>query len=113
MEIRRTRPDAAQTPADPRVARSVPLDRAPAQPAPVSPDARTKPADSVQISEEARALAGSTDPNGIPSGMNPAVLGRVSERIANGWYERPEVREQLVQRLARELSQGGGGGRDA
>jgi len=103
MEIRRTRPDAAQTPADPTVGRSVPLDRAPASPAPAEPRPGVKPADSVEISEQARALAGSTDANGIPTGMNPAVLGRVSERIANGWYERPEVREQMVQRLAREF----------
>lgn len=103
MEIRRTRSDAAQTPADPRVGRSVPLDRSPAAPAPAEPRPGAKPADSVEISEEARALAGSTDASGIPTGMKPSVLARIGERIASGYYERAEVREQLLQRIAREF----------
>jgi hypothetical protein len=66
-------------------------------PEPVSP-----PADRVELSAAARELQrqASMDPAAV---IDPARLREVVSRLAEGFYDRPEVRREVVRRLAGEL----------
>lgn len=85
--------------------------KAPAKPmgsaTPSSDAAHSAPlagADNLEISSEARALQelDSSDPVASGALSNERML-EVSQRIADGHYESPEVIETVVQRLIRDL----------
>jgi hypothetical protein len=76
-------------------------DRAPvAAPRPATPDR-------VELSDVARKLNEllGAEEAGAPS-LAPERLKKLLQRVAEGYYDRPEVREELLQRLASELGVG-------
>lgn len=71
-------------------------------------DGSTPPApeggrDDVRISDQARELqqAGAT-PAGAPE-LSPARMREVLQRLSDGHYDRPEVQQEVVRRLVRDL----------
>ena len=103
MTINPSSPNGPSRPVDPAE-----LERTRARPAePVTSPVTKKDAvdsddqklDSVQVSSEARALA---DPSGArpPRGtLPPERLQQIGERLATGFYDRPEVIDELAKRL--------------
>ena len=55
-------------------------------------------ADSVEVSSEARALA-KHDAPATNSGIHPDRLKEIGERLASGFYEQPEVVDEVARRL--------------
>ena len=53
--------------------------------------------DQVQISDEARALAELNDVDGIPG--TQAQLAEIQDRLDSGFYERPEVIDEIAGRI--------------
>lgn len=53
--------------------------------------------DQVEISDEARALAEQSDVDGIPASQ--ARLAEVQDRLDSGYYERPEVIDEIAGRI--------------
>ena len=63
---------------------------------------RSRSADQVEISAEARSLHDDTE--AVASGMlDGARLKQVSERVANGHYDQPEVVDEILKRMLDEL----------
>ena len=54
-------------------------------------------ADQVDISDEARALAEQNDVDGIPG--TQARLAEVQDRLDSGYYDRPEVIDEIAGRI--------------
>jgi hypothetical protein len=77
-----------------------PVSRArPQDPAGVPPGA-----DRVELSNVARELSGAGDVEAIPvETLVPARLREIAGRLAGGFYDRPEVRDAVVRRAARDL----------
>jgi len=60
--------------------------------------------DKVQISDEARSLQEQLQhERDLIAQLPPGRLREVLERIYNGFYDRPEVRDVVLQRLAEDL----------
>ncbi len=85
-----------------------PLDPS-ATPAPVQPDgrpatgARRVPGDQVEISQTAREID-RRQPSGPEGSQLPADTLRVLvERVCSGFYDQPEVRDVVLDRLANDL----------
>jgi hypothetical protein len=64
----------------------------------------------VEISGAARELSGALEASSERvGGMEPDRLREILERIAEGYYERPEVKDQVLRKLAHELGLDGSG----
>lgn len=71
-----------------------------------SPDARTadagsatpQGADSVEVSSEAKALADGSEARG-KSQLSAERLKEIGERLATGYYDRPEVIDEVAKRI--------------
>lgn len=60
--------------------------------------------DGVHISAEARQLQQQDgSERGGASELGAERMKSILDRISSGWYERPEVRDQVLNRLARDL----------
>ena len=60
--------------------------------------------DRVQISRTARELAGTVEARSAESReLDSALERRILDRIADGYYERVDVRKELMRRLAPHL----------
>lgn len=55
--------------------------------------------DSADLSSTARALARDTEARPPEAKIDPARLQEIGERLASGYYDRPEVIEQVAERL--------------
>lgn len=73
-----------------------------ASPAPASASAPSR--DAVQISPQARALqqTGTSSP-GESGALQPERMRQILQRMNDGHYDRPEVQDAVVSRLAEEL----------
>jgi hypothetical protein len=96
-------PDSGKTPqTGPNRLRPTP----PAPPAkPAGETARPAPApDQVELSEAARQLAErlGVEPGALAA-LPPERLKHILERVAQGYYDRPEVRDQVARRLLGDL----------
>ena len=78
-------------------AAEVPLSTPPA--AGASDSSSTDREDSVQVSSEARALAQASEVRPPKSSLPPERLQQIGERLATGFYDRPEVIDDLAKRL--------------
>lgn len=103
MSIEPTKPGSTPPPGPGR------LDRA-ASPAPARPEdgstsgSAGKPArDKVQISDAARDLQDQLQNRREVTQLSPGRLHEVLERFTGGFYDRPEVRGVVVDRIAEEL----------
>jgi hypothetical protein len=79
-------------------------------PSPATPAEGAAPADQVELSEEARQLQealGLDRPT--VSQLSPDRMREVLQRIGSGHYDRAEVRDEVLRRLAADLSGGGDG----
>jgi hypothetical protein len=102
MTINPTSPNGPKRPLD-----SAELDRSrraaapPLSAAPVADaaDGSTARADSVEVSSEARALAEASGVRPTRSSLPPERLEQIGERLATGFYDRPEVVAELARRL--------------
>jgi len=61
--------------------------------------------DQVRLSEEARAAAQS-EALTSPSGLSPERLREILKRLTSGYYDNPEVRERIAQRIHEEWRRG-------
>lgn len=59
--------------------------------------------DAVQISAQARELQMSGADAPVTGAISADRLKSVSERMTNGFYERPQVRDAVLGRLAKDL----------
>jgi hypothetical protein len=110
MRITPQTPDPLR-PGSGRTARSGAAERAPADGgaarAPLG--AESNAGDRIELSDEARRLAATLGGEAPPSGaLTSEVARRVGGRIASGWYDRPEVRDELVRRIAQAFTTEGG-----
>jgi len=103
MKINPSRPDQPRGPAADRLrgpeASPQPLKGGTAAPEPVP-----APADRAEISDAARALQQDLPSlsGGAPS-LEPGRMKELLQKIAQGFYDRPEVQDQVVSRLAADL----------
>lgn len=107
MNLNPTTPDPAQRPGAHRLRRAG--HEPPARPAGTpSHPIETDPSDAIEISPEARELQGAlhgaqdraaADELDLP----PERLREILDRIKQGFYEQPQVREALLRRLAADL----------
>lgn len=58
--------------------------------------------DSVEVSPEARALADRGPVRDAEGTLEPARLREVIDRIASGFHDRPEVLDQIAQRILKD-----------
>lgn len=77
-------------------------------PMPARPDSTTSGAgkrpDQLEISSEARALQGLEDSERVAAGaVDNSRMREVSRRLADGHYDRPEVVEQVLDRMLNDL----------
>ena len=115
MNIRPT--DPRQTPgAGPGRAGETAAPRPPAKD-PASPGAPSEgrsSADQVELSEDARKLQQTLGLDArTVSQLAPERMKEVLARLASGHYDRAEVRDEVVRRLAADLGRGTPGARDA
>jgi hypothetical protein len=61
--------------------------------------------DSVQLSDEARA-ASRADAGTSPSGLSAERLQEILKRLSSGYYDSPQVRDQVAQRIQQEWDTG-------
>ena len=76
----------------------------------VEPEAAPARADQVELSEAARALQ--QQPGLAPtvvSSLTPERMKEVLQRITQVFYDRPEVRDQVLRRMAGDLEHGPSG----
>ena len=106
MDIKPTSPNGPNRPVDPPAVEGARTQRTQAadveRRAPAAPEAPAAgPVDSAQVSGAARSLAREV---GARSEVNldPARLREIGERIANSYYDQPEVIEQVARRIARD-----------
>jgi hypothetical protein len=106
MNIRPTQSGQTRGPAADRLKEPVPnpavqKDRA-AEPAPRPPGA-----DQVELSDAARELLqrAGIEPSGV-STLPRERMREVLQRIAQGFYDRPEVRDETLRRLSGDLESG-------
>lgn len=73
---------------------SEPVRSLPADP----PQEADRSQDEVRLSEEARAAA-RTEGDASPSGISRERLREILKRLTSGYYDNPQVREQIARRL--------------
>lgn len=81
---------------------------APARPtrkdAPAGPDSASGQPDRVELSDTALELQGQIGLQPTPvQELSPDRLKEVGSRLANGFYDRPEVKDAVVRRLVHDL----------
>jgi hypothetical protein len=60
--------------------------------------------DRIEVSDIARQLAGLSDATAVPElDLAPERVREIAGRMANGFYERPEIQSAVIGRLFREL----------
>ena len=63
--------------------------------------------DRVEISDAAKLLAGGATgtgaKNGVAGTLSPDRIAEITERISEGFYDRPEVRDTIARRLMPDL----------
>jgi hypothetical protein len=59
--------------------------------------------DEITISDAARELLGASEGASAPRALDPGRAREVLGRIASGYYDRPEVRSEVLDRLAAGL----------
>ena len=105
MAINPTSPNGPRGPLDPaELERSKARATSGASPAPAtsreSVDPNETNHDSVQVSPEALDLAQQSGTRPTKSSLPPERLQQIGERLASGFYDRPEVINDLAKRLA-------------
>ena len=98
-------PSSGQTPktGPGRVGSSAP-NRAPRKDAPAETSSGAEQADRLEISDAAIELQGQIGLQQTPIlELSTARLRQVGERLADGFYDRPEVKDAVVRRLVRDL----------
>lgn len=63
---------------------------------------RTDRPDSVDVSSEAKALAEQTEARASESTLPKERLKEIGERLASGFYDQPEVIDQVARRVAKD-----------
>lgn len=103
MQVKPTGPGQPREPGAKRpapLAHSKPLEGA----SPPEKGRVLEPADQVEISGAARELSGALAASSADEGaLEPGRLREILERIADGYYERSDVQEQVLRKVAREL----------
>lgn len=61
--------------------------------------------DSVQLSDQARAAA-RTEASDSASGLSSDRLQEILKRLSSGYYDSPQVRDQVAQRIQQEWDNG-------
>src|SRR5512143_1802318 len=100
MEIQPTKPGSTPKTGAGRLDRGAAPLPAQSEEHTTSEEAAKAARDKVQISDEARSLQHERD---LIAQLPPGRLREVLERIYNGFYDRPEVRDVVLQRLAEDL----------
>lgn len=103
MNLNPTIPDPAQRPGAQRLRRS--SHEPPARPsADTPPPLERDPKDAIEISPAAREIQGTmAHPDSSEIDLPPERLREILDRIRQGFYEQPEVRDALLRRLAQDL----------
>jgi hypothetical protein len=103
MNVRPTEPGQPQKPGPGRLRESPAGSPArPVEKAPLPPEAPAR--DRVELSEAARELQAQLGLDKIPvAELPPQRLREILDRLKQGYYDRPEVRDELLQRLAGDL----------
>lgn len=106
MNINPSSPQGPRQPADPAALETAraqeahrPENRAAVKPP--EPDARSN-ADSVDVSPDAKALAEQREARAAKSSLPADRLKEIGDRLASGFYDRPEVIDQVARRVARD-----------
>ena len=97
-------PDPSRQPPRPAPATGAPPVR-PNSAQPAAVEAVRPPSDNVSLSDAARHLAAQASA-GVLSGelqLSPERLKEVSQRVASGYYDRPEVVQETARRVSPEL----------
>jgi hypothetical protein len=88
--LRRAAPEPTARPSERRTTRSVEAQK-----------------DAIEISDAAREISASFDSSDIGElGLTPERQREILDRIADGFYQRPDVREEVLRRLAVDLENG-------
>ena len=98
-----TRGPAPERPKDAGPAAAIPRDRG------TEPEAapNLERADQVELSEAARELQDRTGLAGPePPSLEPERLREILQRVSSGYYDRPEVRDEVLRRLQGDLADG-------
>jgi hypothetical protein len=106
MSINPTSPNGPNRPLDAAEAeRSRARPAQSASPAPATSKEAVDPkdgsADSVQVSSEALDLAKTTGARPAKSSLPPERMQQIGHRLATGFYDRPDVVDELAKRLAK------------
>lgn len=67
---------------------------------PTPEEQRARQADSVDVSNEAQSLARQSEARSTRSSLPPERAREIGERLASGFYDQPEVIEQVAKRVA-------------
>jgi hypothetical protein len=111
MSIDPTSPSGPQRPLDPAALDAAGTPRpAPGSMPPAGGRERERPsvpehgvrADSLDLSEAARNLAREIRGREVHVGLPPERLREIVRRLASGFYDRPEIIEEVARRLARD-----------
>ena len=101
MAIDPTKPSGIQPNLDAaRLQRAKPVP-APEAPAKAAVESSAPAHDRVEVSAEARNLAGSTGTGGTSS-LSPERLKTILERLSTGFYDQPNVLDQVAQRVLKD-----------
>jgi hypothetical protein len=106
MNIRPTQPGQTQGSAADRLKETAHDPSAPKS-RPVAPGLQPPAADQVELSDAARELQQRTpiEPSGVSS-LPRERMGELLQRISRGFYDRPEVRDEILRRLSDDLESG-------
>ena len=107
MNINPSSPQGPRQPADPAALESARAQEAHRPenrvgPKPAEKDARSGGADSVDVSPDAKALAEQRDARSTTSSLPADRLKEIGDRLASGFYDQPEVIDQVARRVARD-----------
>ncbi len=106
MNINPSSPQGSRQPADPAAldtARAAEAQQqAQARTAKSGAEARPERADTVDVSSEAKALAEQSEARGAESTLPKDRLKEIGERLASGFYDQPEVIDQVARRVAKD-----------
>ena len=107
MNINSSSPQGPRQPNDPATLEAARAQEAQKQ----APSKQSKPvaqeqqgagSDSVQVSSDAKALAEQRDARGANSSLSADRLKEIGERLASGFYDSPEVIDQVARKVARD-----------
>ncbi len=59
-------------------------------------------ADSVNLSPDAKGLAKGSEGRAVESSLSPDRLKEIGQRLASGYYDRPEVIDQVAREVAQD-----------